>query len=167
MQEKIRSAEKDFCVLGNPDNCPCPDIRPEDLPLPTLPSFDRVTTEAFSTEEVMTTLLTSTETPVVRVKGEETTLLPGINDTTDRQVCCQASVYILIAFLIVVFLAILLCLIIKYLRKSKLRDAYSPGPPNGPDPNKAEAKNGAKSENPAEVVPLKSQNWNGSEGTAV
>ncbi|XP_071825619.1 uncharacterized protein [Apostichopus japonicus] len=142
MQEKIRSAEKDFCVLGNPDNCPCPDIRPEDLPLPTLPSFDRVTTEAFSTEEVMTTLLTSTETPVVRVK-----------------VCCQASVYILIAFLIVVFLAILLCLIIKYLRKSKLRDAYSPG--------KAEAKNGAKSENPAEVVPLKSQNWNGSEGTAV
>lgn len=82
---EIRSAEKDFCVLGNPDNCPCPDIRPEDLPLPTLPSFDRVTTEAFSTEEVMTTLLTSTETPVVRVKGEETTLLPGINDTTDRQ----------------------------------------------------------------------------------
>lgn len=164
MENKVRSAESQFCVRGSDQNLNCAGLR-QDVPaeVPELPSFGCPTTTASTSTLAETTISTAEENVTQSAAFVTIQRTPPETEFTGNQGCCGPGLYVLM-FIIIIIMLLLVVLVI-YLRckrRPKLHAKYHTSSGNGPvasDINKVEEANGTRIQNSAEAVPLKSHNW--------
>lgn len=163
MENKVRSAESQFCVRGSDQNLNCAGLR-QDVPtkVPDLPSFGCPTTTA-STSTLAETTISTAEENVTQSATFVTTEAKVENESAGNQDCCGPGLYVVMFIIIIIMLLIVLLVIyLRCKRRPKLHAKYHTSSGNGPvasDINKVEEANGTRIQNSAEAVPLKSHNW--------
>lgn len=153
MENKVRSAESQFCVRGSDQNLNCAGLR-QDVPaeVPELPSFGCPTTTASTSTLAETTISTAEENVTQSAAFVTIQRTPPETEFTGNQGCCGPGLYVLM-FIIIIIMLLLVVLVI-YLRckrRPKLHAKYHT--------SKVEEANGTRIQNSAEAVPLKSHNW--------